>query len=860
MTPDGKYPVWRIVISQSNTGGTGTTPSQNDVRGRLGVGGFPNQFPDSSAIEPEQCASDPDPATSSTATASLSPTGLFSMLPNPTTANALPVKIDRIIWLANQAQPPTVGTTLDANRIYFNRGNAVTLPGGQYLVLGPRATTYIGLATQSLNNASGASNVSNSPQVINLSSPSSLYVSSAGSITSPYPASPMVTTKTIKPPLTMIVAGGGGQNASYPKVGGTTWSQHPGGVGISISEPIYSDPCYYPEPTVALSGGPVEWYGNPAQTSPYFLDHPLETYQATTQGWVNTSTPPLQVADTATNVKNRPLVKENLIATGTHPNYKTAILQRLANPGMPYDPVVNPYRTVDWMPIDLTVFNGDDQKPAVWPPAWWAPASGNAPWPATAPYGAWDWDDPTYDPTQDPPAIAFVARQRGNPTATDFNIWAQVSADPIHVGKSTAGSGLNFPYDLFNTLGYLNTPYWQTPVTPSTTPAANNVANNNTRTDGPTMTGPAGGTFPAYIGDPIQPFPWITWNNRPYMNQLELLQVPSSAPGRLLWEFQFPTGTSNPNPSVPNPGTSYPHLLDFGQQSVVNGTTPLQLHRILDYVGVPSRFVGTETFINPNTAVTGTGNHSFHPPFNRIPAYREPGKININTIYTKDVFDGLMNYFPGTYSATGGSASAWGKFVLSRRGNIQAPLSIGTTDPMTIDTANNMPTRFGNPFRSFAGHDMTWQPLQTARELDVTLLRADQTNPSQLLFQFDSQSTTAMSVANQACMNSSKNSFFHYEELQRLGNLITTRSNVYAVWITVGYFQVTPNNVNGVAPGTIDAGHPDGYQLGPELGSDTGEVERHRAFYIYDRTIPVGFQRGLDLNVEKGLLLRRYIE
>ena len=97
-----------------------------------------------------------------------------------------------------------------------------------------------------------------------------------------------------------------------------------------------------------------------------------------------------------------------------------------------------------------------------------------------------------------------------------------------------------------------------------------------------------------------------------------------------------------------------------------------------------------------------------------------------------------------------------------------------------------------------------------------------------------------------------RNPYFRYQALARLANLTTTRSNVYAIWITVGYFQVTPCNA--------DAGHLDGYQLGPELGSDTGEIERHRAFYIYDRTIPVGFVRGQDTNVEKGLLLRRYIE
>ena len=76
--------------------------------------------------------------------------------------------------------------------------------------------------------------------------------------------------------------------------------------------------------------------------------------------------------------------------------------------------------------------------------------------------------------------------------------------------------------------------------------------------------------------------------------------------------------------------------------------------------------------------------------------------------------------------------------------------------------------------------------------------------------------------------------------------------NVFAVWITVGYFEVAAVPVSPV--------YPDGYQLGPELGSDTGEIERHRGFYIIDRSIPVGFQRGQDLNSEKAVILRRFIE
>jgi hypothetical protein len=78
---------------------------------------------------------------------------------------------------------------------------------------------------------------------------------------------------------------------------------------------------------------------------------------------------------------------------------------------------------------------------------------------------------------------------------------------------------------------------------------------------------------------------------------------------------------------------------------------------------------------------------------------------------------------------------------------------------------------------------------------------------------------------------------------------------VYAIWITMGYFEVQP--VTAPYNTTV---YPDGYRLKQELGADTGEITRHRAFYIYDRTIPVGYQRGKDLNIENGILLKRMIE
>ena len=92
---------------------------------------------------------------------------------------------------------------------------------------------------------------------------------------------------------------------------------------------------------------------------------------------------------------------------------------------------------------------------------------------------------------------------------------------------------------------------------------------------------------------------------------------------------------------------------------------------------------------------------------------------------------------------------------------------------------------------------------------------------------------------------------------------MTTRSNLYAVWITVGYFEVTQASQ---LPQTADRRRPNSKLFiptatsRPRMGTDTGDFQRHRAFYIFDRTIPVGFQRGQDMNVDKAILVNRFIE
>jgi hypothetical protein len=445
------------------------------------------------------------------------------------------------------------------------------------------------------------------------------------------------------------------------------------------------------------------------------------------------------------------------------------------------------------MPIDLTAFNGVDTS-----------------------------HDP--DVTTSLHDKEFYSRQRGqNPINGGAQLLLWSPEDP---GKSPNPNTAVPPPDLSSTtsnlkewplnhsLGLLNDPFGA----PQATPEA---------------------------GDPAQPFPWLTWNNRPYVSPLELMQVPWVPSSQLLLKFTVAAAGDDP---YTDPSKPFSHLTNFFV-SGASGTPDEELHRVLEYLRVPSPFVGTEIWANPTAASGNPGTHSFHPPFNQISAYREPGRINLNTIYTPEVFYGLMAGYPGMATYT-----CWSTFAQSRR--------IEGGDVLAL--TSGFPTEFPRPFRSYTGWNLTPSAavpgMKPTHEIDCTLLRSDPpVGGNQPLFQY----TPSTAEFN----NGNHNPYFRYQSLQRLGNLVTTRSNVYAVWITVGYFEVTPRPTDRKHSDGSDwtaaqyqAVYPDGYQLGRELGMDTGEIERHRAFYIFDRTIPVGFQRGQDLNVEKAILVKRFIE
>jgi len=111
------------------------------------------------------------------------------------------------------------------------------------------------------------------------------------------------------------------------------------------------------------------------------------------------------------------------------------------------------------------------------------------------------------------------------------------------------------------------------------------------------------------------------------------------------------------------------------------------------------------------------------------------------------------------------------------------------------------------PFRSLAAGFYPYSDSQFPNGgIQDTLLRSNPPDPQPLL------AVPGMSHPYQT-----------WELLTKVFNNVTVRSNVFAVWVTVGFFEVTDETSRPV-------------KLGAELGRAEGRQVRHRMFAIVDRS------------------------
>ncbi len=99
--------------------------------------------------------------------------------------------------------------------------------------------------------------------------------------------------------------------------------------------------------------------------------------------------------------------------------------------------------------------------------------------------------------------------------------------------------------------------------------------------------------------------------------------------------------------------------------------------------------------------------------------------------------------------------------------------------------------------------------------------------------------------------------YFRTELLQKIMNLTTVRTHQFAVWVTVGFFEVTRQGNPAMAATNPLMAYD---QLGPEIGKAQGQQKRYRAFFVLDRTRATGFNPLDPGDFRQLIVYRRRIE
>ena len=265
----------------------------------------------------------------------------------------------------------------------------------------------------------------------------------------------------------------------------------------------------------------------------------------------------------------------------------------------------------------------------------------------------------------------------------------------------------------------------------------------------------------------LNPLPWLGHLDRQLINPLELIHVSTVKPHELTqtacrWNDAF----NQPNIPANNVPMKISHPYASNWPWFDENT---RLHRFLEAVGV-----------SPLQA--GEARHG-----------RVLGKVNVNTMPSEEVFQAvadaaIANNFTPTDVTTG-----YNNLVAQR------PIaSFGQAN--NVDFSSAISKKGFNKsllgYQSFASTAAGNAEVPFGNLLDVQGFSASGASPA---------------------------IYPRKELLTKIGNSVTTKSNVFAVWITTGYFEVTNDTTQ---PPT----------LGAEIGKLDGINIRHRMFAIVDRT------------------------
>ncbi|MBY0523682.1 MAG: hypothetical protein K2R98_09790 [Gemmataceae bacterium] len=261
----------------------------------------------------------------------------------------------------------------------------------------------------------------------------------------------------------------------------------------------------------------------------------------------------------------------------------------------------------------------------------------------------------------------------------------------------------------------------------------------------------------------VSPFDWLTFVDRPVFNPMELLQVSGYKPHELTQQFM--TGGVN---AQNQPANKHGHRAPWFDQNA-------RIYRLFEFLEGGMLMQG----------VTVGG--------------RTLGKININTMWDVETLRALADPRPSDYFTEDDVNAAFASL---------SQLRTPGTKPGTAD----------RPFRGMATAVAPANDAQypNGMGIDDTFFRAagDANNPARRLFE-------VANLPNYA----NGHPYLKYQMMTKIFGNVTTRSNVFAVWLTVGFFEVLDDSDPSKPP-----------VLGKEIGRAENRHVRHRMFSVVDRT------------------------
>jgi hypothetical protein len=278
------------------------------------------------------------------------------------------------------------------------------------------------------------------------------------------------------------------------------------------------------------------------------------------------------------------------------------------------------------------------------------------------------------------------------------------------------------------------------------------------------------------------PFDWLTFIDRPLISPVELLQTSGYKPHELTQQFMLGDPQTGKNDPQGKPVQRFQHLAPWFDQNA-------RIYRVMEYMNATS-------------------------PMQWVPVGgRCTGQININSIWDVETFRALAGRTPCNYftdAPNGGDVdNLFNKIVRAR-------------------SPNRVPVDGDRPFLGLA----TGNIEDTVFRSDPVVQPAPQSSLVGMLGGQPPFAPQRMFEPEQLFANGPGNKplpidhpYIRYELLKKLFNNVKTRSNVFAVWLTVGFFEVQSDG---------DPNRPP--VLGQEIGRAENRHKRHRMFTIVDRS------------------------